>query len=389
MNPKVVTILGATGSIGSQALEVIALYPEHFQLGFITTHHNIRALHAILERFSPKGIVICDTAACAQFRQETAYTGTILCGSDALLTAATDSDNDLVISALVGFAGVHPTFAAIQQGINVALANKEVLVSAGELMMQTAKATKAAILPIDSEHSAIAQCLIGESLASVEKIILTASGGPFRTFSLEQLHTVTPASALQHPNWKMGSKITIDSATLMNKGLEMIEARWLFDLRPEQIDVLIHPQSIIHSLVQFIDGSLKAQLGLPDMRLPILYALTFPERLPTPFPRANLADIRTLTFEPPDEHRFPCLRLAKEALQMGGSAPTILNAANEVAVAAFLKEHIRFTDIPTVIAETLEKIAPMSKPSLADITAIDSTARQVAQHIVETIATKV
>ncbi len=389
MTAKTVTILGATGSIGTQTLEVLALYPEQFQLGFITTHRNIDRLHSILQQFSPKGIVICDPEACAAFQRTTTYQGTILCGEEALVEVAADSANDIVVSALVGFAGVRPTLAALEQGINVALANKEVLVSAGELVTATARRSAAALIPIDSEHSAIAQCLMGERKESIEKIILTASGGPFRNYTLKQLHAVTLEEALRHPNWKMGPKITIDSATLMNKGLEMIEARWLFDLHPAQIEVLIHPQSIVHSLVQFVDGSIKAQLGLPDMRLPILYALSAPQRLPTPFPRTDLAAIHTLTFEPPDENRFPCLRLARQVLETGGTAPTILNAANEVAVQAFINRKIRFTDIPVIIAETLEKITPVGKPSLADIIAADSKARSLAERIVATLPTKV
>lgn len=387
--PKTVTILGATGSIGQQTLDVIAQYPQLFQIGYITVNRNIEMLQSLLHRFSPKGIVIRDVTAYTEFREKYSYNGVLLCGEEGLIEAASDPENTIVVAALVGFAGVKPTIAAIENGIPVALANKEVLVSAGCYVIQRARERQVPLLPIDSEHSAIAQCLRGEERETVEKIILTASGGPFRTYSQEQLQAVTPQMALRHPTWTMGAKITIDSATLMNKGLELIEARWLFDIPDDRIDILIHPQSIIHSLVQFIDGSVKAQLSIPDMRLPILYALTYPERLPTDFPRLSLEHLRTLTFEAPDPIRFPCLTLAREALRRGGTAPAILNAANEIAVYAFLSSQIRFTDIPVIIEETLQKIPLQSNPSLDDIFAADQQAREFAQQHIESLSKQV
>ncbi len=308
---------------------------------------------------------------------------TVLSGSTAINDLVASIDADLVVTAMVGFAGLIPTLKAIESRKNIALANKETLVVAGDLVTEAARKHSVQIIPVDSEHSAIFQCLQGENPTSVEKIVLTASGGPFRNYSLEQLKHVTPENALKHPNWSMGAKITIDSATMMNKGLEVIEARWLFDLRPDQIDVVIHPQSIIHSLVQFSDGSIKAQMGLPDMRLPIQYAMAYPNRLPNTFERYKFDPIHSLTFEKPDTQKFPCLKIAYEALIKKGNHACIVNAANEIAVAAFLQKKIGFTQIPEIILQTVEKIAKIDHPTLQDYIETDVESRVVATSLIE------
>ncbi len=372
---KTLSILGSTGSIGVQTLDVVRDHPDLTRINWLTTNRRIEDLERQALEFSPKGVVIADQQSAETFRANTRFKGRILSGHAALEEAAADADNDLLMSALVGFSGVRPTMAAMNAGVDIALANKETLVSAGEPMMRAAATNGINIYPVDSEHSALAQCMVGESSTAIERLILTASGGPFRRHSLQELQHATCAQALKHPNWSMGSKITIDSATLMNKGFEVIEARWLFDVDAARIDVLVHPQSIIHSMVQYVDGSVKAQLGLPDMKLPILYALVAPERVATNFERMNLADIATLTFEAPDYERFPCLRLAFDALAAGGTATAIVNAANEIAVAAFLQEKIAFMDIPRLVDAALNKIVNIADPSLDDIFAVDAETR--------------
>lgn len=386
---RTLSILGVTGSIGTQALDVLRRHSDRFRLQWITTQYRIEELEQIIREFQPQGVVIADESAYQTFKQQTSFTGRIECGAEALCMAASDSANDIVLSSLVGFAGVLPTYHALQQGITIALANKETLVSAGEVMSALAKKKSVNILAVDSEHSAMLQCMIGESMSQVEKLMLTASGGPFRTTSKELLSAMTASDALKHPNWSMGNKITIDSATMMNKGFEVIEAHWLFDIAPENIEVVVHPQSIIHSMVQFVDGSVKAQMGLPDMKIPIQYALSYPERWHADFPRMNFATMHTLhnlTFEQPDTERFPCLSLAFSAMQAGGIVPAVLNAANEIAVAEFLQNRIRFTDIPILIEETINVAEQCSTPSLDDICQADATARTIARRFAEKIS---
>lgn len=379
----VITILGSTGSIGSQTLDVLSAHHPHIRVGFLTTNARVEELAAQVQRVRPYGVAIADEEAWKRFRTISDFEGVILCGAEGVQQAAAWEENTLVMSALVGFSGVLPTLAAIERGCTIALANKESLVSAGYAITQAAKKHKTDIIAVDSEHSAILQCLVGEQYQAIEKLILTASGGPFRTLSAEQLESVTPEQALKHPNWTMGAKITIDSATLMNKGFELIEATWLFGVEAENIDVVIHPQSIIHSMVQFRDGSVKAQLGIPDMKLPIHYALTYPERRFADIPRMDIARIATLSFEQPDTQRFPCLALTYDALRAGGTATAILNAANEVAVAQFLQKAIGFCDIPRIIARCLETIPPIDNPSLAQIIEHDTEARALATRLAQ------
>ncbi|GMV53302.1 MAG: 1-deoxy-D-xylulose-5-phosphate reductoisomerase [Chlorobi bacterium] len=384
---RTITILGSTGSIGTQTLQVVAGLPSEFTVRWITCNTRVDDLVRQVQEYNPYGIAIRDETACRRFRELLpTYTGEVRCGEEGLCEAAADPENNLVMSAMVGFSGVVPTMAAIQSGCTVALANKETLVSAGELITATLKEHNAALLAVDSEHSAIAQCLQGENLKSVQRIILTASGGPFRTATAEELATMTPAQALRHPNWDMGNKITIDSATLMNKGFEVIEARWLFNLDATAIDVVVHPQSIIHSMVEFCDGSVKAQMGLPSMLVPIQWALTYPQRTPMNMKTPDLAEIGALTFEKPDVHKFPCLQIAYDALRTGGTAGCIVNAANEIAVYAFLDNRIRFTDIPTVILKTLERMNITDAPSLPAIIETDAEARLRAHEQVTMIS---
>jgi len=382
---RTLTILGSTGSIGRQALDVVATHHPDVRLGFLTTNRNATLLAEQVARYHPYGVAIVSEDAYRIFREISNFDGPILCGTDGILDAAAWEENDIVLSALVGFAGVAPTLAALERGTTIALANKESLVVAGELITARARERNVPLLAVDSEHSAILQCIVGESHSSIEQIILTASGGPFRTYSSTQLMHVTPDDALQHPTWTMGAKITIDSATLMNKGFEVIEAHWLFNLPPERIGIVIHPQSIVHSFVMFCDGSVKAQLSLPDMRLPIHYALTYPERRPTALQRIDWHQLRVLEFEKPDPARFPCLQLALDALATGGSAPAVLNAANEVAVTAFLQRTILFPQIPRIVEQTLATIAPSPLTSLEDLTVLDRCARQTAWNIVRQI----
>lgn len=378
-----IAILGSTGSIGTQALEVIEAYPERFDLQVITAGKNADLLIKQALKFKPNMVVIGDESQLkavkeALWKEDIHVYG----GEEALCQVVQSTDVDLVLTALVGYAGLKPTIAAIEARKDIALANKETLVVAGQLIMNLARTYNVNIYPVDSEHSAIFQCLPGEGGNAIEKIYLTASGGPFRGYSLEQLATVTKAQALKHPNWSMGAKITIDSASMMNKGLEVIEAHWLFNLKASQIDVIVHPQSIVHSLVQFKDGSIKAQLGLPDMKLPIQYALTYPERLPTEFPRFDFAQYPQLTFEKPDFGTFTNLKLSFQALEKGGNLPCALNAANEVAVQAFLEDKISFLQIAEINGLTMERVSFVANPDLTSLVETNSMARRYAEEAI-------
>lgn len=367
INYKNISIFGSTGSIGTQTLEVIDETAPDTNLIYLSANKNIKLLEKQAIKYNPDAVIITDKSSFEEFKAGTKYKGKILFGEDELINAAGDTQNDLVISAIVGFSGVMPAYTAIKNGINLALANKEALVSAGEIISREAKKNGKEIIPIDSEHSAIYQCMAGENIRSLEKIILTASGGPFRNLPINEFPNITLEQALNHPNWSMGNKITIDSATMMNKGFEVIEAVWLFDLRPEQIDVVIHPQSIVHSLVQFCDGSVKAQLGCPDMKLPIAYALSAPKRNKLHGERIDLAEISELTFTKPDLKKFRCLALAFEALKRGGNTCTILNAANDISVNLFLERKITFTDIPKLTEKALNQITFIAEPSVDDV----------------------
>lgn len=376
---KGIAILGSTGSIGTQALEVLEAHPESFDLRVLTANFNGDLLIEQAKKFQPQSVVIVDENQYEKVKQALWNNDVLVyTGAKSLCDVVTYSEVDIVLTALVGYAGLQPTLAAIEAGKSIALANKETLVVAGELVTKAARERGVNIYPVDSEHSAIFQCLTGEFHNKIEKIYLTASGGPFRGWSKEKLETVTKAQALKHPNWEMGAKITIDSASLMNKGLEVIEAKWLFNLKPEQIDVIVHPQSIVHSLVQFEDGSMKAQMGLPDMKLPIQYALTYPDRLPTDFPRFNFMDYPELTFEKADSKTFKNLQLAYDVMKMEGTAACALNASNEVAVDAFLKEKIGFLDIAEINEFVVSTAQNILKPSLEDYIAVDAEARRLA-----------
>ncbi len=377
--PKRIAILGSTGSIGTQALEVIAGSPDTFQVEVLTAHSKADLLIEQAMRFVPNVVVIGNKEHYPRVKESLArYPVKVFAGEEAIAQSVGFGSVDMVLTAMVGFSGLRPTIEAIRAGKEIALANKETLVVAGELIMEEAGLNGVRIIPVDSEHSAIFQCLAGEQSQFVEKLILTASGGPFRGKGPEFLEKVTPEEALCHPNWCMGPKITIDSATLMNKGLEVIEARWLFGVRADQIQVVVHPQSVIHSMVQFIDGSIKAQMGLPDMRLPIQYAFGFPGRVPSTFERFSFTDCPELTFEKPDTKIFRNLAISFEALEKGGNWPCILNAANEVAVEAFLVKRIGFLDIPRVIERTLERAEFVAVPHLEDYFETDRQARRIA-----------
>lgn len=386
---KRLAIIGSTGSIGTQTLGIVARYPDLFTVSVLTAGSNAELLMAQARLCRPEKVVIGNEAFYEVVKTGLSGLGIeVLAGQKAVEEVAASDGIDTVVAAMVGFAGLRPTAAAVAAGREVALANKETLVVAGEMITRTAATTGTKLLPVDSEHSAIMQCLNGEPESSVERIILTASGGPFRDTPAERLAKVTPLEALRHPNWTMGSKITIDSATLMNKGLEVIEAHWLFGTPPDRIDVLIHPQSIIHSMVQFTDGSLKAQLGVPDMRLPIIYALTYPERVLTELPRPDLAEIGSLTFGEPDTARFRCLALARTALKAGGNIPCALNAANEVAVAAFLREQIGFNDIAGTVEFVLAKTSFNSEASLGTYAETDNLSRRLADDYINKVLKK-
>ncbi len=380
---KRIAIFGSTGSIGTQALEVIEEHPDLFEVEILTAHTNEKLLIEQALKFQPNAVVIVDEEKYEKVKKELESTDIKVFAGDNALDEVADFDTyDMMLAAIVGFAGLKPTLKAIEKGKAIALANKETLVVAGDLVMALAVEKRVPVIPVDSEHSAIFQCLIGETRNKIEKVILTASGGPFLGKKPNFLVNVKRDHALQHPNWKMGAKITIDSATLMNKGLEMIEAKWLFNLAPEQIEVIIHPQSIVHSMVQFEDGSIKAQMGLPDMKLPIQYALTFPRRVANNNPRANFRKIPILAFEEPDMKTFRNLGLAQMALEKGGNFPCILNAANEIAVWAFLNNRIGFLDITAVIEKSLQKITYIEKPNLADYFESDGEARNFAASLV-------
>lgn len=379
---KHLAILGSTGSIGCQALEVVAALPDSFSVDVLTTNGRVDELVQQAKSFRPKVVVIGNDRDLPRIKKELTPLGIdVQCGPDALANAGTLDGTDIVLTALVGYSGLLPTIRAIEAGKHIALANKETLVVAGELISRLARKHNVSIVPVDSEHSAIFQCLVGES-SPIEKIILTASGGPFRGKSIQELKHVTQEQALNHPNWNMGAKITIDSATLMNKGLEAIEARWLFDVRPDQIEVVIHAQSIIHSIVQFEDGSMKAQMGLPDMRLPIQYALTYPERKKTSFPRFDFRKYPMLTFDEPDTKTFRNLVLAFEAMEREGNMPCVLNAANEVAVAEFLSGKIGFLEIPDVVEHCLQNVSYQREPNYLDYVQTDSESRMKAHEFI-------
>ncbi len=386
MKTKQIAILGATGSIGTQALEVVRANQDRFQVAVLSAQNNVELLAAQALEFRPQWVVIGDEQKLPILKNLLKDTNIqIAAGATALKEVVCLPNLQVVLTALVGFAGLEPTLAAIEAGKDIALANKETLVVAGDLVTRMARKHKVQILPVDSEHSAIFQCLVGEVQNPIEKICLTASGGPFRGKSPDFLAQVRKEQALKHPNWVMGAKITIDSASLMNKGLEVIEAKWLFDLQADQIEVIVHPQSIIHSLVQFRDGSMKAQMGLPDMKLPIQYALAYPERLTNQFPRFNFMDYPQLTFEQPDLSTFRNLALAYEALRLGGNMPCIINAANEVVVAAFLRDQIGFLQMSEVIEQCMQKIKLVAQPDLAAYLQTDAETRKLAEALVTSL----
>ncbi|MDH5400638.1 MAG: 1-deoxy-D-xylulose-5-phosphate reductoisomerase [Cyclobacteriaceae bacterium] len=380
---KHIAILGSTGSIGTQALEVIATHPDKFRAEVLTAANNSGLLIEQARKFNPNAVVIANKEKYTEvFEALDPLDIKVYAGEKALESIVEMDTIDLVLTALVGFSGLKPTISAISAGKNIALANKETLVVAGDLITSLARKKGVNIYPVDSEHSAIFQCITGEFHNKIEKIVLTASGGPFRGYSKDDLARVTKVQALKHPNWDMGAKVTIDSATLMNKGLEVIEAKWLFGLNPNQVEVIVHPQSIIHSLVQFEDGSMKAQMGLPDMRLPIQYAMSYPERYKSEFPRFNFFDYPLLTFEQPDTKTFRNLAIAFDALNKAGNVPCVLNAANEVAVEAFLKDKIGFLEMPDVVEQCIEKIKYIKQPNLEDYLETDRETRIIAKEII-------
>ena len=383
--PRSVTILGSTGSVGCSAVDLLIRNPDRFQVEALTANRNVALLVEQARRLRPRMAAIADPALGSALADALAGTGIETGAGAAALHEAAARPADLVMGAIVGAAGLAPTLTAIRRGAVVALANKECLVCAGALVMAEARRAGARLLPVDSEHSAVFQVLEGERAEAVDRIILTASGGPFRTASLEDMRKAAPAQALAHPNWDMGAKISIDSATMMNKGLELIEAHHLFEIPGERIEIVVHPQSVVHSLVAYVDGSVLAQLGPPDMRTPIAYALAWPERMPWPAPRLDLAQLGTLSFEAPDPQRFPALTLARDALAAGGGAPTTLNAANEVAVEAFLAGRIGFLDIAGLVSATLEGLPGRRIGSLAEVEAVDREARQLAQALLARI----
>ena len=382
MNKRQIALLGSTGSIGTQALDVVRDNADRFEVYALVARQNAGLLAQQAREFRPEVVVIADEQYYAPLKEALAdLPMKVWAGADAIADVVQMAPVDVVLTAMVGYAGLRPTLAALEAGKAVALANKETLVVAGELVTATARRTGAPILPVDSEHSAIFQCLVGQDASAVEKVILTASGGPFRTTPREALADVTPAEALRHPNWSMGAKVTIDSASMMNKGFEMIEARWLFGLPPERIEVVVHPQSIVHSMVQFADGAVMAQLGTPDMHLPIAYALAYPHRLRSAAPRLDFAQLSTLTFEAPDRERFRNLDYAYEAARRGGNMPCILNAADEVAVAAFLSGKIGFLAMSDLIAETMARTTFIATPTYDDYVQTDAEARRIATEI--------
>ena len=382
---KRLAILGSTGSIGTQALEVVASNPDKFSVEILSAHSNADLLITQAKRFDPNAVVITDESKYTYVKEALSHLPIkVFSGQKSLAEVVQWDTVDIVLAAILGFAGLQSTLAAIDAGKRIALANKETLVVAGDIVMQRAIEKGVPIIPVDSEHSAIFQCLAGEMPGQVEKVILTASGGPFLGRKTNYLVNVKASHALQHPNWTMGAKITIDSATLMNKGLEMIEAKWLFGLTNEQVEVVIHPQSVVHSLVQFIDGSLKAQLGLPDMKLPIQYALAYPQRIHNDYKRFDFKDFAKLTFEQPDTKTFRNLALAKDAMYRGGNVPCVMNAANEVVVQAFLQNKVGFLEMSEMVEKTMEKVSFIEKPTLEDYQRTDKDARIYAAEFVKT-----
>ena len=381
MKKKQIAILGSTGSIGTQALQVIEEHPDLYEAYALTANNQVELLAEQARKFMPAAVVIANEAKYLQLKEMLADLPIqVYAGADALCEIVEAKPIDVVLASMVGYAGLRPTMNAIRAGKAIALANKETLVVAGELINALAQQYHTPILPVDSEHSAIFQCL--EPNNALEKVILTASGGPFRKFTMEQLQHVTKEQALKHPNWDMGAKITIDSATMMNKGFEVIEAKWLFGVRPDQIEVVVHPQSVIHSMVQYEDGAVKAQLGMPDMRLPIQYAFSYPQRIKASFDRLDFSALKELTFEQPDTNRFRCLALAYEALNRGGNMACIVNAANEVVVSAFLKDRIPFLRMSEVIEQSMVKVPFIQTPTYEDYVATDAEARRVAESLI-------
>lgn len=383
-NRKNIAILGSTGSIGTQTLDVISEYPDRLYPSLLTANRNVDLLIEQALKFKPRRVVIAQSGCYTKLRD--ALVGEpieVMCGQQAIADAAAADDVDIVVTAMVGYSGLAPTISAIKAGKTIALANKETLVVAGELITRLVKQYGSRLVPVDSEHSAIFQCLVGEDPESVDKLILTASGGPFRTRPKEELYGVTRADALNHPNWSMGAKVTIDSASMMNKGFEMIEARWLFGIPSERIEIVVHPQSIVHSMVAYSDGSVKAQLGLPDMRLPIRYALNYPERLPSACRKMSVADYANLTFEAPDREKFPLLDMAFDAIHRGGNVPCALNAANEIAVAAFLADRIGFMQMPEVVAEAVARNRFIASPTYDDYVATNAEIRKIAEELIK------
>lgn len=381
---KQIAILGSTGSIGTQALEVVSEYPDSFEVYALTAHRNVELLIEQAKKYMPDTVIIADESYYPRLKEALKDLPIkTFAGAKAIEDVVQASPVDLVLTAMVGYAGLKPTIQALKAGKDIALANKETMVVAGEIINRLAKENRAAILPVDSEHSAIFQCL--ELQNPLEKVILTASGGPFRKFSMDQLQHVTKEQALKHPNWSMGAKITIDSASMMNKGFEVIEAKWLFGLDPKCIDVVVHPQSIVHSMVQFKDGSVKAQLGLPDMKLPILYAFTYPYRFATDYKRVDFPLIGQLEFERPDQEKFRNLALAYEAMKKGGNMPCILNAANEIAVASFLQDKISFLGMSDMIAYTMAHANFILQPDYEDYVQTDAQARRIASEYLKTL----
>ena len=392
---KGICILGATGSIGVSTLDVVARHPDLYKVVVLTANKNIDTLYEQCLAHSPDVVVVVDEQKAVEFKTKIENSALadlrVLSGVEALVDVATLENVDSVMAAIVGAAGLLPTLAAAQAGKTILLANKEALVMSGDIFMNAVEKSGAQLLPIDSEHNAIFQCMpvsyqTGVTAKGVRRILLTASGGPFRTMPLEQLPHVTPAQAVAHPNWDMGKKISVDSATMMNKGLEMIEACLLFNMTPQQIQVVLHPQSVIHSMVDYIDGTVLAQMGCPDMRIPIAHALAYPERFEAGASPLDIFAVKHMDFEPADLQRFPCLRLAYEAITVGGTMPTVLNAANEIAVEAFLNEQIRFTDIPAVIEKTMQAIPAQAADSLETILTTDKQARIVAEQLIQTLA---
>ncbi|MEN3038708.1 MAG: 1-deoxy-D-xylulose-5-phosphate reductoisomerase [Candidatus Kryptonium sp.] len=378
---KNIAILGSTGSIGKNAIEVVQKFPDRFRITYLAVNKNIDLLFEQVKSLKPKGIVIFDKQKAEEFSNFVNGEIEVLSGEEGLLEIVSRDDVDIVLNSLVGFSGLKPTIKAIESRKRIALANKETLVVAGEIITKLIKENGVELIPVDSEHNAIFQCLVGEDVSDINKIILTASGGPFLYKDKLELENVTVEEALKHPNWRMGNKITIDSATLMNKGLEVIEAHWLFGLPVDRIKVVIHPQSIIHSMVEFVDGSIKAQLGVPDMKIPIQYALTYPERSYADYERVDFVKLGHMTFLEPDFDKFECLKIAYEVARLGGTYPTVLNAANEIAVEAFLNRKIKFTKIPEIIKRAIDAHKPKFNPELEDIFKVDFETRKFVKNL--------